>query len=255
VSGWDPNLYLRFEAYRTRPARDLLARVDLPEVRFAVDLGCGPGNSTGLLVERWPAATITGVDNSEAMLEHAREAYPNVTWIRTDLADWTPQEPPDLIFANASFHWVPNHARLLQGLCTHLGPAGILAFQVPFVEQQPVAEIYRQLISSPKWRVFPPPDERQTVESPSFYYNVLSKHCRQVEVWETVYHHLLENHEEMVAWYRSTGLRPFLTSLPDDDTRSAFTDELARCYRDQFAPLDDGRVLFPFHRLFVLAAR
>jgi trans-aconitate 2-methyltransferase len=150
---------------------------------------------------------------------------------------------------------VPNHARLLQGLCTHLGRAGILAFQVPFVEQQPVAEIYRQLISSPKWRVFPPPDERQTVESPSFYYNVLSKHCRQVEVRETVYHHLLENHEEMVAWYRSTGLRPFLTSLPDDDTRSAFTDELASCYRDQFAPLDHGRVLFPFHRLFVLAAR
>ena len=138
MSGWDPNLYLRFEAYRTRPARDLLARVDLPEVRFAVDLGCGPGNSTGLLVERWPAAGITGVDNSEEMLERAREAYPNVTWIRADLADWSPPEPVDLIFANASFHWVPNHARLLQELCSHLRPAGILAFQVPFIEQQPV---------------------------------------------------------------------------------------------------------------------
>src|SRR5262249_13938909 len=109
VSAWDPNLYLRFEAYRTRAARDLLAPVDLPEVRFAVDLGCAPGNSTGLLVERWPAARITGVDNSEAMLERAREAYPNVTWIRADLADWSPPEPLDLIFANASFHWVPNH--------------------------------------------------------------------------------------------------------------------------------------------------
>jgi trans-aconitate 2-methyltransferase len=254
VSDWDPNLYLRFEAYRTRPARDLLARVELPEVRVAVDLGCGPGNSTGLLVERWPAAGIIGVDSSDAMLERAREAYPSVTWIRADLAEWDPPEPPDLIFANAALHWVPNHTHLLQELCARLGPAGMLAFQVPSI-QQPVAEIYRQLITSPKWRAFPPPDERQTVESPSFYYDVLTKHCRQVEVWETVYHHLLEDHDEMVAWYRSTGLRPFLARLPDDDTRSIFTTELAGCYREQFAPLADGRVLFPFRRLFVLATR
>jgi trans-aconitate 2-methyltransferase len=116
-----------------------------------------------------------------------------------------------------------------------------------------VAEIYRRLIISPQWRAFPPPDERLTVETPIFYYNVLSKYCRQVEIWETVYHHLLEKHEEMVTWYQSTGLRPFLAKLPDDNTRSVFTTELADCYRQQFPSLADGRVLFPFHRLFVLA--
>jgi trans-aconitate 2-methyltransferase len=102
VSDWDPNLYLRFEDYRSRAARDLLARVSLQEVRFAVDLGCGPGNSTHLLAERWPRASIVGVDNSAAMLERARATYPDITWIQGDLAHWHPPVPQDLIFANAS---------------------------------------------------------------------------------------------------------------------------------------------------------
>jgi len=253
VSDWNPNLYLRFEAYRTRAARDLLGRVELQEVRLAVDLGCGPGNSTRLLAERWPGARIVGVDNSAAMLERARTSYPKMTWIQADLAHWFPPAYQDLIFANASLQWAPDHAELLQALCVRLRPGGILAFQIPFIHQQPVAEVYRRLINSPQWRVFPPPDERLTVETPLFYYNVLSKYCRQVEIWETVYHHLLEKHEEMVTWYQSTGLRPFLAKLPDDNTRSVFTTELADCYRQQFPSLADGRVLFPFHRLFVLA--
>jgi len=253
VSDWNPNLYLRFEAYRTRAARDLLGRVELQDVRSAVDLGCGPGNSTRLLAERWPGASVVGVDNSAAMLERARAAYPNMTWIQADLAHWFPPAPQHLIFANASLQWTPDHAELLQGLCVNLCPGGILAFQIPFIHQQPVADIYQRLINSPQWRAFPPPDERLTVETPIFYYDVLSKYCRQIEIWETVYHHLLERHEEMVTWYQSTGLRPFLAKLPDDHIRSVFTTELAECYRQQFPPLADGRVLFPFHRLFVLA--
>jgi trans-aconitate 2-methyltransferase len=252
VNDWEPSLYLRFEAYRTRAARDLLARVDLQEVRFAADLGCGPGNSTGLLAERWPGAGVVGVDNSAAMLERARSAYPNLTWIQADLAQWKPPVPQDLIFANASLQWISNHADLLQGLCLSLRPHGILAFQLPSIHQQPVAEIYRRLMIAPHWRAFQVPDERLTVETPLFYFDALSKYCRQVEIWETVYHHLLENHEEMVIWYQSTGLRPFLAGLPDDQTRSIFMAELAACYRQQIPPLADGRVPFPFRRLFVL---
>jgi trans-aconitate 2-methyltransferase len=252
VSDWDPNLYLRFETYRTRPARDLLARIDLPEVRFAADLGCGPGNSTSLLAERWPGANVVGVDNSAAMLERGRLAYPKLAWVRADLAHWHPPIPQDLIFANASFQWVPDHAQLLQGLCSSLRPGGMLAFQIPII-RQPVAEIYRRLMIASRWRAFEAPDERLTVEAPVFYYDVLSKFCRQVEIWETVYHHLLETHQEMAIWYQSTGLRPFLAKLPDDQTRSLFMTELVECYQQQIPPLADGRVLFPFHRLFVLA--
>jgi trans-aconitate 2-methyltransferase len=255
VSSWDPDLYLRFEAYRTRPAADLLSRVDLKEVHSAVDLGCGPGNSTALLAERWPAAAIAGVDNSAAMLERARAAYPAIEWIQADFAGWRPPACQDLIFANASLQWVPDHAGLLEALCTRLRTGGMLAFQVPSIHRQPAAEVYRQLINSSPWCAFAPPGERLTVEAPSFYYDVLAKCCRRVEIWEAIYHHVLENHEEMVLWYQSTGLRPFLAGLPDDATRAAFTSELARAYRAQFPALADGRVLFPFRRLFVLATR
>jgi trans-aconitate 2-methyltransferase len=253
MSRWDPDLYLRFEGYRTRPAADLLNRVDLKEVRSAVDLGCGPGNSTALLAGRWPAAAITGVDNSAAMLERARAACPAINWIQADLASWRPPGGQDLIFANASLQWVPDHASLLEGFCSSLRTGGMLAFQVPSIQQQPAAEIYHRLIDTPPWHAFPRPGERLTVETPSFYHDVLTKCCRHVEIWKTVYYHVLENHEEMVCWYQSTGLRPFLAGLPDDAVRSAFTSELVSRYRAHFPTLADGRVLFPFHRLFVLA--
>lgn len=256
VSGWDPDLYLRFEAYRTRPAADLLSRVELEEPRFVVDLGCGTGNSTARLANRWPSAAITGVDNSAAMLERARAAYPRINWIHADLAGWRPPGGQDLIFANASLQWVPDHGRLLPGFCSCLRTGGVLAFQVPSIHHQPAAEVYHRLIESPPWRAFAAPDEqRLTVEEPSFYHDVPASCCRHVEIWETIYYHLLENHDEIVLWYQSTGLRPFLASLPDDGARSAFTNELVIRYRARFPTLADGRVLFPFHRLFVLATR
>ena len=254
VSDWNPDVYLRFEAYRTRAARDLLARVDLREVRAAVDLGCGPGNSTRLLAERWPGAGVVGIDSSSVMLERARAAHPDTTWIQADLARWKPPAPQDLIFANASLQWAPDHADLLPRLCLSLRPGGVLAFQIPAIHQQPVAEIYRQLIVSPRWQAFSSQEERLTVETPTFYYDVLSKYCRQVEIWETVYQHLLEKHDEMVTWYQSTGLRPFLAKLPDDHARFVFKSELTDLYHQRFPPLADGRILFPFHRLFVVAA-
>ncbi|MBV9489590.1 MAG: methyltransferase domain-containing protein [Verrucomicrobia bacterium] len=254
---WNPDLYLRFETYRTRAARDLLARVELEPVRSRsiADLGCGPGNSTALLAERWPSASITGVDHSTEMLARAREHHPELTWVHADLASWRPATSQDLIFANASFQWVANHAELLPALCAGLRTEGVLAFQVPSIDQQPAAAVYRGLLETAKWRAYPLPDERLTVESPSVYHDVLAKCCQSVEIWETIYYHLLAGHDEMVLWYQSTGLRPVLASLPDDLTRRTFMHELADRYREQFPSLADGRVLFPFRRLFVLAIR
>ena len=255
MSAWDPDLYLRFEAYRTRPAADLLSRVDLKEARSVVDLGCGPGNSTALLAERWPSAAITGVDRSVPMLERARAAYPAIEWVQADLNSWRPPRDQDLIFANAAFQWVPDHAGVLKGFCACLRTGGTLAFQVPSIHQQPAAEVYRRLMEEPPWCTFPDPGERLTVETPSFYHDVLTTSCRHVEIWETTYHHLLVNHDEMALWYQSTGLRPFLAGLPDDGARVAFTSELVSRYRSRFPALADGRVLFPFRRLFAIATR
>ncbi len=252
---WHPDQYLRFEAYRTLAARDLLARVADGRAAAIVDLGCGPGNSTALLHARWPDAVIHGVDHSPAMLERARATDLPVTWVHADLQAWEPRERVDLLFANAALQWVPGHVRHLPRWMGHLHENGTLAFQVPAVHDQPAAEVYRRCALRPRWRDHPAPDERTTVATPGHYHEALSAHSRKIEIWETVYHHQLAGPEEMTAWYASTGLRPFLATLPDDESRQVFLAELTEAYRRAFPSQADGTVLFPFRRLFVVAVR
>ncbi|HAX7409621.1 TPA: methyltransferase domain-containing protein, partial [Escherichia coli] len=102
MSDWNPSLYLHFAAERSRPAVELLARVPLENVEYVADLGCGPGNSTALLHQRWPAARITGIDSSPAMIAEARSALPDCQFVEADIRNWQPVQALDLIFANAS---------------------------------------------------------------------------------------------------------------------------------------------------------
>src|SRR5438128_1277621 len=131
MADWNPALYRRFEDERTRPARDLLARVPLASARLVYDLGCGPGNSTELLVQRYPGARVVGLDNSPAMLESARKRLPGVEFELADIATWQPGQPPDLIYSNATLQWVPDHAALIPRLLSLLAPGGVLAVQMP----------------------------------------------------------------------------------------------------------------------------
>ncbi|PYR84327.1 MAG: trans-aconitate 2-methyltransferase, partial [Acidobacteria bacterium] len=85
---WNADQYLKFEDERTQPCRDLVARVSLADVRTVIDLGCGPGNSTGVVAERWPGAEITGLDDSASMIEDARRRQPQYRWIIQDITRW-----------------------------------------------------------------------------------------------------------------------------------------------------------------------
>ncbi|WP_210508270.1 methyltransferase domain-containing protein, partial [Pantoea ananatis] len=116
MADWNPSLYLRYGAERTRPAAELLARIPLDDVSSIVDLGCGPGNSTALLKHRWPSAHVTGVDNSPAMLDEARSALPDCHFVEADIRQFKPGQPLSLIYANASLQWVPDHYDLLPHL-------------------------------------------------------------------------------------------------------------------------------------------
>ena len=131
MSDWNARQYLQFEDERTRPPRDLLAQVPLQRIRVAVDLGCGPGNSTQLLVDRYPDATVIGLDSSKDMLRQARERLPGCTFIEADLATWTPHEPVDLLFANAAYQWVPRHQQAMRRVLEALPEGGVLAAQMP----------------------------------------------------------------------------------------------------------------------------
>ncbi len=150
-SDWNPELYRRFEGERTRPARELLARVPLADAARVYDLGCGPGNSTELLVERFPNAQVIGTDNSEAMLASARKRLPACRFELSDIAQWQPADAPDLIYANAALQWVGSHETLVPRLFAALAPSGVLAIQMPDNRDEPTHRLMREVATLDPW--------------------------------------------------------------------------------------------------------
>src|SRR3954470_6455108 len=148
---WNPALYTRFEDERTRPARGLLARVPLSAAQHVIDLGCGPGNSTELLVRRFPQASVVGTDTSEAMLQSARERLPDCRFEQSDVSSWQSEVPPELIFANAVLQWVPDHASLLPRLLSALAVGGVLALQMPDNLDEPSHRLMREVATEGPW--------------------------------------------------------------------------------------------------------
>ncbi len=252
---WDPKTYLAFADARTRPARDLLARVDLVAPQTIVDLGCGPGNSTALLVERWPDASVEGIDNSPAMIAEAQKTGPRAKWTLADVAQWSPEARRDLIFSNATFQWVPGHESLLPRLMSHLADEGILAFQVPRNFSEPCHTLTHEVAAEPRWREkLKGVRDWWNVLEPETYYDLLAPHGRAIDIWETRYVQLLEGPDAVYRWMMGTGLRPFADALEGEE-RQAFLDEYRRRVARAYPQRADGITLYPFQRLFCVAVR
>jgi trans-aconitate 2-methyltransferase len=254
VVDWNASLYLRFERERTQPSRDLLARVTINEPQEIVDLGCGPGNSTSILRERWPSAKIVGIDNSPAMLEQAKKIDPKTEWHCADIGAWRSSGKVDLIFANASLHWLQDHSSLLQSLMQQLKPAGTLAFQIPALYDQSATTAIREVSDLAAWKRYAP-ESSPIAHPPSVYYDYLASEAGSIELWETIYYHQLPDHAAIIDWYRSTGLRPYLEALPNDAARNTFQEQLLERFRILFPLRASGDVLLPFRRLFVVTTR
>lgn len=250
MQDWNPELYLQFSAERTRPAQELAARIAGRAVSCACDLGCGPGNSTELLRKCWPQAAITGVDTSPAMLEKARRALPDCDFIEEDISRWLPVSPPDLIYANASLQWLPDHAALFTRLAGMLAPRGALAVQMPDNWQEPSHALMR--VTAQELGL--PVRGRETLLSAEAYYDILCQAGCQVDIWRTTYYHLMPGVEAIVEWLRATGLRPFLEKR-DQEEQQAFIDHYQRLLAQHYAPRRDGRLMLAFPRLFIVAAR
>ena len=253
---WDPERYVQFERERTQPAIDLLSRVPQRTGGVVVDLGCGPGNSTELLVRRFPEARVTGIDTSPAMVAAARRRLPGCSFIEADLARWAPAEAPDLIFANAVLQWLPDHARLLPALLALLAPGGTLAVQMPDNLDAPSHESMRAVAAEGPWSASTADAVAARTVLPRLdaYYDMLAAHAPAVEVWRTVYHHPLPSPAAIVDWLRATGLRPFLDPLNPDE-RTAFLRRYESRIDAAYPPRRDGTRLLGFERVFLVATR
>ena len=253
---WDPALYLRFERERTQPAIDLVRRIALKAPCNAIDVGCGPGNSTQVIKERWPLAQITGLDKSQEMIESARQQFPQGSWVCQDVRALEFDQKFDLVFSNAALQWVPDHAELFPGLLTHVADSGALAVQLPANQNSALHRAVYQIADDPQW-AHHLQSARGLLEyhPPAFYYDLLSSRVQRLDLWITHYVHVLEGHADLLTWYRGTGLRPFLAALPDAARQARFEDQLMEKIRPAYRPQRDGRILFPFERLFLIAYR
>ncbi|MGH7052077.1 MAG: methyltransferase domain-containing protein [Acetobacteraceae bacterium] len=251
---WDPAQYLRFGSERLRPALDLLARIPLARPTHVVDLGCGAGNVTAILKERWPEAEILGVDGSEAMLARARETAPGCRFSAADIAGFVPDPPPDVIFSNAALHWLADHRRLFPRLVSLLAPGGVLAVQMPAMDQAPFRTLQQEVADGGSWggalsgigRVRPILDRTE-------YWDLLRPLAHSVDLWETTYLHVLTGPDAVLQWAMGTSLRPYLAAL-EEPARSAFREAYRQALRPHYPEREDGTTFLPFRRLFLLAA-
>ncbi len=256
MADWSAGQYLKFESERTRPADDLIRRIPLDAPRRVVDIGCGPGNSTELLVRRFPDALVSGIDSSPAMLEAARRRLPGLRFELADAGTWRPQEPVDLLFSNAVFQWIPDHLEVLAGLFAALPPGGVLAIQIPDNMREPNHTAMPAVAMAMPFAARL--DAAETVRDPippiSAYYDRLAPLASHVDVWSTTYQHVMADAAAIVEWLKSTGLRPYLDPLDAGEQETFLAAYRARL-EEAYPRRSDGRVLMPFPRLFVVAAR
>ncbi len=256
MTDWSARQYLRFEDERTRPPRDLLAQVPLTEARLVVDLGCGPGNSTELLIARYPQAKVIGLDSSPEMLRQARERLPKCAFVEADIATWIPEAPPDLLFANAVFQWVPDHPTVLRRLLEALPQGGVLAVQMPDNTREPALLLMQEVAAKGRWARGAALDEagRADLPIPAGYYDLLKPLCSRLDIWHSIYNHVMDGPEGVVEWFKGSGLRPFLAAL-DPAMREEFLAAYLARIAQHYPRRHDGRVLLKFPRLFIVATR
>jgi trans-aconitate 2-methyltransferase len=254
---WSAKQYVAFEDERTRPARDLLAAIPPVDAHSAIDIGCGPGNSTELLVERFTSATVRGVDSSTDMIEAARKRLPTVQFDTVDIGTWNDSGPFDVIFANAVLQWLPDYATLLPSLAGRLTKGGSLAIQMPDNLNEPSHRLMREVAAEGPWasKLADAAGQRTEMARVSDYYSMLRPHCARVDVWRTTYHHPLAGGASgVVEWFKGSGLRPFLAPL-DEMEKTQYLKQYQAAIEQAYPALSDGSVLLPFPRLFIVATR
>jgi len=253
---WNPDLYLKFSDQRARPAADLIAQIKLENPKRIIDLGCGTGNSTEQVHARWPQAEITGLDSSASMLKQASARHPDWHWLESDVENWKPSGSFDLIFSNAVLHWLGDHALLFPSLFQLVAPGGALAVQMPNNFHSRAHQAMKKVAGDPRWAAaLTNASEKFGVQPVAFYYDVLRKMALHLDIWETEYLQIMDGPKAVHDWIRSTGMRAYLERLSNDEQRAEFERLCLQEIEGAYHPNDQGKVLFPFKRIFLVAYR
>jgi trans-aconitate 2-methyltransferase len=251
---WDPITYLSFADERTRPASELLARVPNEKPARVIDLGCGPGNSTGLLRERWPDAHLEGMDSSREMIVQARASGVDAQWSVDDIAKWNAAAPYDVIFSNATLHWVDELTSLLPRLLQEVAPGGTFAFQVPTNFEMPSHALIHEVANDGPWAPRLRNVRNNNLLRAEQCYSLLEPYAAKLDIWDTEYLQVLDGPDAVYRWISGTGLRPYVQALEGAE-RDAFIEEYKRRLNVAYPIRENGKTLFPFSRLFVVARR
>jgi len=253
---WNPELYLKFDKERIQPSIDLVSRIDFDNPKNIIDIGCGPGNSTQILSQRWPKSQITGVDNSLAMIEKAKLDFPSQEWKLLDAGKDELLGEFDIVFSNATIQWIPNHFELLKKFRHILSDNGIIAIQLPLFFDMPLGQSIAKISKEKRWStVTDCVNDLFTIHNHSDYYDFLSELFNSVEIWESDYVHIMDSHYSILEMIRSTGLRPYLDRLESDTDKRDFEDKVLADIKKDYPIQNNGKVLFPFKRLFIIAKK
>jgi len=251
---WYSNQYSKFISERTQPAIDLVSKIRIETANQVVDVGCGPGNSTEVLLERWPNAKISGFDSSPEMLAKAKKSDSNIEWFQSTVEKWNPSQSYDVIFSNAVLQWVEDHGTLMPKLMNILYDGGALAVQMPAHYKSPLHKQLIEVAEMPEWKESTNEARKLlSLAEPSFYYDLLSAITSHLDIWETQYFHVMDSPQAILEWFRGTGLRPFLEALPSQEAKESFETEVLERYIVAYPRQQNGNVIFPFNRFFFVA--
>ena len=256
MAEWNSEQYLKFKKERTQPSIDLANAIKIEGPKNIIDIGCGPGNSTAVLKNRFSYAHIIGADFSQNMIEKAKGDYPDMDFMLFDATrDFEKLEDNyDVVFSNACIQWVPNHKKLLSDMMSILKPNGVLAVQVPMNFEEPIHKIIAEVIKKPEWAEKIGNGRQFYTLKESEYFDVLSALSSDFTMWKTIYMHRMPSHQSIIEWYKSTGMKEYLAVLSDEDKikfEKAVFNEVEKYYPVQ----KNGEIIFRFPRLFFTAVK
>ncbi len=253
---WNPDLYLKFGKERIQPSIDLVERIVCENPKNIIDIGCGPGNSTQILVNRWPDSNIIGADKSAAMIKKASEDYPDQKWILFDASRDNIDNKFDIVFSNAAIQWIPDHRNLIRRFADLLINNGILAIQLPLFLDMPIGKSITGIAKQDRWsNVTRGVDDLFEINNPSYYYDQLSQYFKLIDVWVTDYFHIMDSHLSILDMMRSTGLKPYKERINETEYREGFEKQVFESIKRDYPLQSNGKVLFPFKRLFFIAKK